>query len=106
MGRIDLGSDFPSFVLIHLFKDAMAKLGRSRKATIAGMDYDAVEGFTVTNQDGVKWKVEVNAKVVIPQELKDQRIPDEKTTRFCVECTAGVPEDRSTCAVCEYLGRI
>ena len=106
MGNINLGSDFPSFVLIHLFKDAMAKLGRARKASIVSMDYNVVDGFTVVNADGVKWKVEVNAKVCIPQELKDDIVEDNKAKCFCVECTRGMSEEKRLCSVCEYLEKI
>lgn len=106
MGNINLGSDFPSFVLIHLFKDAMAKLGRARKVSIVSMDYNVVDGLTVVNADGVKWKIEVNANVCIPQELMDNIVEDNKAKCFCVECTRGISEEKEICSVCEYLEKI
>ena len=106
MGNINLGSDFASYVLIHLFKDAMAKFGKSKKVSIVSMNYDAVEGLTIVNKDGVEWKLEVNAKVLIPQKLKDKIVKDKEAKCFCVECTRGIAEEKSLCPVCEYLEKI
>jgi hypothetical protein len=108
MGNINLGpgSDFPSFVLIHLFKDAMAKLGRAKKAVVSDMNYNVVDGLTVVDGNGVTWNVQVNAKVCIPQELIDDRVEDNKAKSFCVECTTGMAEEKRLCSVCEYLEKI
>lgn len=105
MGEINLDSGFPSFVLIHLFKDAMAKFGKSGKL-IDQMDYNVVDGLTVVDDKGVNWKIEVNAKVIIPESLKTNRVSDEEAKQFCVECTWGIRDNESLCDVCKYLDKI
>jgi len=106
MGNINLDSSFASYVLIHLFKDAMAKFGKSKNTAIVSMNYDVVNGLTIVNKNGTEWKLEVNAKIIIPQNLKEDRIEDSKAKCFCVECLAGVAEEKTLCSVCEYLSKI
>lgn len=105
MAEINLDSEFPSYVIIHLFKDAMAKFGKSEKL-IDKMDYNVVDGLTVVDHKGVVWKIEVNAKVIIPESLKTNRTSDEEAKQFCVECDWGINNNESLCDVCKYLDKI
>lgn len=100
MVRVNLNSDLSSYVLINLFKDAMAKIGRGNVA-VDRMDYHAGKGLTFTDTKGVVWNLEVGAKVVIPKCYKSLVPKDKDAKQFCPECSRGTID--GLCVVCEYL---
>lgn len=108
--NIDLstGTDL-NFVLINLFKEALAKFGKSDKL-VKSIEYNVVDGLTVVDEKDVVWKLEVNAKAILPESLKDlpnHIVSDEDTKCFCVDCNRGInPPYRGLCSVCEYLNKI
>lgn len=109
MAQIDLNDgSFHSFVFIHLFQEALSKFGKSHKC-VKSMDYNVQDGLVVIDGDDVVWKVEVNAKVKFPDNLKDEpngRTVDNNAKMFCVECNWSIKNDSSICSVCEYLKKI
>jgi hypothetical protein len=104
MSNIQLTSDFNSYVLIWLFNDAMRKLGKRNKV-IKSINYDVINGLVVIDEDDIVWEVETHARVKIPQELFDSRVPDSEAGGFCVECNVGI-KDSGTCDICKYLNKI
>jgi len=104
--KICLDSEVPSYVLIHLFKDAMSKIGRRKKFAVESMDYDAINGLTVVDTCGVVWKLEVGASVVFPESLNNSIVDSEKARCFCPECNLGMSEEKKICSICEYLSQI
>jgi hypothetical protein len=103
MSNIKLDSDFNSYVLIWLFKDAMRKAGKRNKV-IKSMNYDVVNGLVATDEDDIVWEIETHAKIKIPEELMQSHVPDNETECFCVDCTIGIKE-AGLCDVCKYLNR-
>ena len=67
MSKIELDSDFPSYVLINLFLDAIRKFGKHKN--VKSMAYDVENGLVVVDGNDVIWNLEVSAKVIIPDEL-------------------------------------
>lgn len=108
--NIDLstGTDL-NFVLINIFKEALAKFGKSDKL-VKSIEYNVIDGLTVVDEKDVVWKLEVNANVKIPESLKDlpnRTVSDEDAKCFCVECNRGInPPHSGLCSVCEYLNKI
>lgn len=103
MSNIEFNSDFNSHVLICLFKDAMRKLGKYKK--IKSMNYDVENGLVVVDENDVVWELETHARVKIPKQLIDSRVPDNEASGFCVECNVGI-KSSGLCDVCKYLSKI
>ena len=105
MSKIELDSDFPSYVLINLFLDAIRKFGKHKN--VKSMAYDVENGLVVVDGNDVIWNLEVSAKVIIPDELiEESNISDNDALKFCVECDRAMDSEEGVCSICQYLNKI
>jgi hypothetical protein len=103
MLKIELDSEIPSYVLINLFLDAIRKFGKYKE--VKSMTYDVENGLVVVDANDVIWNLEVNAKVILPDELIES-VSDNNAHKFCVECDRAMDSDEEVCGVCQYLNKI
>lgn len=105
MSKIELDSEFPSYVLINLFLDAIRKFGKYKE--VKSMSYDVENGLVVVDGNDVVWNLEVNAKVILPDELiEENSVSDNNANKFCVECDRAINSNDEVCSICQYLNKI
>jgi hypothetical protein len=102
MANIEHDQSYSYEVLKCLFQDALRKFGKARR-TIQNMSYNVQDGFIVLDGNGVAWRIETTATVIIPD------LPftsDKQAAAFCPNCTRAMPTAMPVCGICQYLERI
>lgn len=108
--NIDLNeNNDATYVLLKVFLQALSKFGKSSGKTVKSIEYIFPDELTVVDGDDVTWKLNFNAEVKIPDNLKDLpngRVPSEIAKEFCSNCDSGIKNRAKLCSVCEYLKKI
>lgn len=102
MANIEHDHSYSYEVLKCLFQDAMRKFGKARR-TIQNMSYNIEDGFIVLDGNGVAWRIETTATVIIPDLAATS---DDLAAAFCPNCTRAMPTEAALCGICQYLDRI